>query len=106
MHDYCRAQGDLTLLAFSALLGGTYASGKLSAPYDTTENIFRLERIRNVAAERGATPNQVVLAWMLASDPVVLPLVATASLAHLHENLRGLDLRPDKETMDKINLPV
>ncbi|MEV7675503.1 aldo/keto reductase [Streptomyces sp. NPDC088752] len=46
-----------------------------------------------VAAEHGATVPQVLLAWLLARSPVVLPIPGTASLAHLEENLAAADLR-------------
>lgn len=46
-----------------------------------------------VAAELGATAPQVLLAWLLARSPVVLPIPGTASLAHLEENLAAADLR-------------
>ncbi|NYV78765.1 aldo/keto reductase, partial [Streptomyces sp. UH6] len=40
-----------------------------------------------VAAESGATPQQVLLAWLLARSPVMLPIPGTASAAHLEENV-------------------
>ncbi|KOX28600.1 MULTISPECIES: aldo/keto reductase [unclassified Streptomyces] len=46
-----------------------------------------------VATELGATAPQVLLAWLLARSPVVLPIPGTASLAHLEENLAAADLR-------------
>lgn len=46
-----------------------------------------------VAAELGATVPQVLLAWLLARSPVVLPIPGTASLAHLEENVAAGRLR-------------
>jgi aryl-alcohol dehydrogenase-like predicted oxidoreductase len=40
-----------------------------------------------VAAELGATPLQVALAWLLRRAPNVLLIPGTSSLAHLRENL-------------------
>ena len=40
-----------------------------------------------VAAETGATPTQVALAWLLARSPVMLPIPGTSSVAHLEENV-------------------
>jgi aryl-alcohol dehydrogenase-like predicted oxidoreductase len=39
-----------------------------------------------VAAEVGATPGQVALAWLLHRSPVMLPIPGTSSVAHLEEN--------------------
>src|SRR3954469_5973238 len=45
--------------------------------------------VARVAAERGATPAQVVLAWLLTRSPAMLPIPGTASLAHLEENVEA-----------------
>ena len=49
-------------------------------------------RVKKVAARHGATPAQVLLAWLLAHSPVMLPIPGTASLAHLEENSRAAAL--------------
>ncbi|MFD5147721.1 aldo/keto reductase [Streptomyces sp. NPDC058401] len=46
-----------------------------------------------VAAELGATPTQVALAWLLGRSPVVLPIPGTSRIAHLEENLAAEGLR-------------
>jgi aryl-alcohol dehydrogenase-like predicted oxidoreductase len=53
--------------------------------------------LARVAQTRKATPAQVVLAWLLARSPVMLPIPGTSSLAHLEENVaaRDLTLTPD-----------
>ncbi len=45
-----------------------------------------------VAAEQGATPSQVALAWLLHKSPVMLPIPGTSSVAHLEENVAAADL--------------
>jgi pyridoxine 4-dehydrogenase len=52
-----------------------------------------------VAAERlGVTPHQVVLAWLLASSPQMLPIPGTGSPAHAEENIAAasLELTPQE----------
>ena len=45
-----------------------------------------------VAAELGATPAQVGLAWLLAHSPNILLIPGTGSVGHLEENIaRGVD---------------
>lgn len=53
-------------------------------------------RVAKLAAELGATPAQVALAWLLRRSPVVLPIPGTSSLEHLEENCAaaGLELDP------------
>ena len=43
-------------------------------------------KVAAVAAQLGATPAQVSLAWLLQRSPVVLPIPGTSSIAHLEEN--------------------
>jgi len=48
--------------------------------------------IRDIAKRRGATPQQVMLAWLLDRSPAMLPIPGTLSLAHLRENMGALSL--------------
>ncbi|MFH8463789.1 aldo/keto reductase [Streptomyces sp. NPDC017991] len=48
--------------------------------------------VAEVAAELGATPTQVALAWLLGRAPVVLPIPGTAGIAHLEENVAAAAL--------------
>ncbi|MFC0409513.1 aldo/keto reductase [Roseomonas elaeocarpi] len=50
-----------------------------------------------IAAERGATPAQIALAWLLAQKPWIAPIPGTTKLHRLEENLGGADivLTPD-----------
>ncbi|MEU0810991.1 aldo/keto reductase [Streptomyces sp. NPDC005970] len=48
--------------------------------------------IAAVAAELGATPTQVSLAWLLGRSPVILPIPGTARIDHLEENLAAARL--------------
>lgn len=52
-------------------------TGKLAAPDGA---------LSRLAAETGATPAQLALAWLLRRSPVVLAIPGTGSLAHLEEN--------------------
>jgi len=48
-----------------------------------------------VAAERhGATEHQVVLAWLLAISPAILPIPGTGSAGHAEENIAAASLVP------------
>jgi aryl-alcohol dehydrogenase-like predicted oxidoreductase len=42
-----------------------------------------VERLRAVAAARGATPAQVALAWLLAKPAMVAPIMGATSLGQL-----------------------
>ncbi len=55
-----------------------------------------------VAAELGATPAQVVLAWLLTRSPVMLPIPGTASLAHLEDNVAAGTVRLTAEQQSRL----
>ncbi|MEU2915154.1 aldo/keto reductase [Streptomyces massasporeus] len=62
--------------------------------------------IAAVAAELGATPTQVALAWLLDRAPVVLPIPGTARLGHLEENLAAADLKLTPAQRDRLDGPA
>lgn len=50
-------------------------------------NMPLVEWLKAYAAQKGATPSQVALAWLLAKGPHIVPIPGTRSEAHLLENL-------------------
>ncbi|PPS67358.1 MULTISPECIES: aldo/keto reductase [Streptomyces] len=56
-----------------------------------------------VAAELGATPTQVALAWLLDRAPVVLPIPGTARIEHLEENLAAAGLKLTPAQRDRLD---
>lgn len=93
--DYVRARkGEFTLLAYSVLLSGAYTRPDRPVPdqYAGPDSEARLAALRAVAAEIGATPNQVVLAWLRQSDPPILPLIAASTPEQMTENLGALEI--------------
>ena len=96
---------DFMLLAYSVLLSGAYTREDRPLPeqYRSEDSEARLRVLREVAREVGATPNQVVLAWMLHSDPPVLPLIAVSTPEQMVENLGALEVRLSAEQMDRLN---
>jgi aryl-alcohol dehydrogenase-like predicted oxidoreductase len=92
--DYCRGRA-LPLLAYSPLLGGAYTRADRPLPdqYVGPDSDARMAALMAVARETGATLNQVVLAWMIRSQPPVIPLMAAGDEAQMTENLAALDVR-------------
>ncbi|WP_460527659.1 aldo/keto reductase [Flindersiella endophytica] len=45
------------------------------------------------AKRHDASPRQVVLAWLLARSPSILPIPGTGSVAHLDDNVRAASIR-------------
>ncbi len=59
--------------------------------------------VQAVAAELGATPAQVGLAWLLAEYDDTLLISGTSDPAHLAENIAAGDLRLPPEALDALN---
>ncbi|MEV0609875.1 aldo/keto reductase [Polymorphospora rubra] len=63
------------------------------------------DEIAAVAAELGATPTQVALAWLLGHSPVILPIPGTTRIDHLEENMAAerLHLTPaHRDRLDRL----
>ena len=101
--DYAEAD-NLTLLAYSPLLGGVYPRGERpSGEYAHAANDERLAVLGEVARELNATTSQVVLAWLLASRPSIIPIIGASSVAQLDELLGALDVTLDDATMARLD---
>jgi pyridoxine 4-dehydrogenase len=48
--------------------------------------------VKEIGERHGATPSQVVLAWLLRRSPAMLPIPGTLSVEHARENLAALEL--------------
>ena len=51
------------------------------------QNLLLAERVRELAAEKGITPGQLALAWVLHRGEHIVPIPGTKRVAYLEENL-------------------
>jgi aryl-alcohol dehydrogenase-like predicted oxidoreductase len=58
--------------------------------------------LAEIADSRGASPQQVALAWLLRRSPVMLPIPGTLSIEHLRENLGALEIELTDEELDAL----
>jgi aryl-alcohol dehydrogenase-like predicted oxidoreductase len=106
--SYLRTEPQLAMVAYSPLLKGGYVSpGKLDAPefaeFDHPGTQVRLAALQEVAKDAGATPNQVVLAWLIGAEVPVIPLVGASSVAQLDESLAAVDLELTAEQRARLD---
>jgi len=59
--------------------------------------------LNDVAAGLGATPMQVVLAWLLHRSPNILLIPGTSSVGHLQENLAAKDIVLTDDVLAKLD---
>jgi aryl-alcohol dehydrogenase-like predicted oxidoreductase len=57
-----------------------------------------------VADEAGATLNQVMFAWMLQSDPPVLPIIAGSQPGQIAENIGALRVRLSEDQIQRLDI--
>jgi aryl-alcohol dehydrogenase-like predicted oxidoreductase len=119
---WCESRG-ISFVSFSPL-GRGFLTGKIAADarFDSTdfrsklprfrpeavrENQRIVERVREIAARRGATPAQIALAWVLARGKRVLVIPGTQRRHYLEQNLAAADLVLTKQELDELDaLPV
>ena len=61
----------------------------------TTRGLDIAEVVKDIAAEIGATPSRVALAWTLLNPAVASPIVGARTLAQLDDNLGALQVELD-----------
>ena len=59
--------------------------------------------LKRVAAEKGATPAQVALAWLLAQRPYIVPIPGTTKLHRLEENIGAANVELTASDLAEIN---
>jgi aryl-alcohol dehydrogenase-like predicted oxidoreductase len=67
-------------------------------PWAPVQDADRQRAVQEIAEAHDATVPQIVLAWLLARSPAMLPIPGTGSVAHLEENVAaaGIRLSPDE----------
>jgi aryl-alcohol dehydrogenase-like predicted oxidoreductase len=95
-------------------LGRGFLTGAITSPDDFGEDDFRrnqprfqgeafaanlrlVDAVRAMAAEKGVTPGQLALAWVLAQGDDVVPIPGTKRRAYLEENVgaAAVELSPE-----------
>ena len=63
------------------------------APDARAANMALVGLVKRVAEQKGATPAQIALAWLLAQRPWIVPIPGTKKLARLEENLGAVNVQ-------------
>jgi aryl-alcohol dehydrogenase-like predicted oxidoreductase len=66
------------------------------------QNLELAERVREIAAEKGATPGQLALAWLLARGEDIVPIPGTKRRKYLEENAGAVDVTLSGEDLRRI----
>jgi len=106
------------LVAYSPL-GRGFLSGRFSSPDELEPNDFRrhqprlqgdnleqnlklAQKVRSFASDRGWSPAQLAIAWVLARGRDIVPIPGTKRRAYLEENLKASEVRLSAEELAQL----
>ena len=99
-------RGFLTGAITSAAQLGEGDFRKLSprfSPDAIDRNLAFVDLLKRVASEKGATPAQIALAWLLAQRPYVVPIPGTTKLQRLEENIAAASVQFSEAELREID---
>jgi len=108
----------IALVSYSPL-GRGFLSGRFTSPEELDEGDFRrygprftgenlkqnlrlAERVKELAQEKGITPGQLALAWVLHRGEHVVPIPGTKRVSYLEENLAAADIELSEAEVERI----
>ena len=68
--------------------------------------IFLFELLRQfetLAKEKGATPAQLALAWLMAQGSDIIPIPSNKTRKHLDENIKATEIKLSKEDLARLD---
>jgi aryl-alcohol dehydrogenase-like predicted oxidoreductase len=106
------------LVAYSPL-GRGFLSGAIKSPADFAPDDFRrtsprfqgenfarnmavVEQVQQLAGEKGVTPGQLALAWLLAQGEDIVPIPGTKRRAYLEENVAAANVSLSREDLARL----
>jgi aryl-alcohol dehydrogenase-like predicted oxidoreductase len=71
----------------------------------TPDDFDVVDRLNEVAAERGVAPAQMALAWLLHKPGVTAPIVGATKVEHLEDALAAAQLTLSDEEIERLEEP-
>jgi aryl-alcohol dehydrogenase-like predicted oxidoreductase len=109
----------IAFVAYSPL-GRGFLTGRFKSPDDLDEGDFRrfnprfqgenfqrnldlVARVREIAGEKGCTPGQLALAWVLAQGDDIVPIPGTKHVRYLEENVGAAEVTLSDEDLARLH---
>lgn len=101
-------------------LGRGFLTGRIEKPSDISpddwrsriprfqgdnfqRNLDQLARLKDIAAEKGCSPGQLALAWVLAQGENIVPMPGTKRRKYLEENIGAVDVHLTPEELRRLD---
>ncbi|MDB5181345.1 MAG: aldo/keto reductase [Candidatus Saccharibacteria bacterium] len=101
-------------------LGRGFLTGQFKKPEDIPEGDFRrnnprfqgenfyknlelVERVTEIAKEKGCTPSQLALAWVLSQGDDIVPIPGTKHIKYLEENIKATEVELTESDLRRID---
>ena len=101
-------------------LGRGFLTGRFQSPDDFPADDFRrhhprfqgenfdrnlqlVERVKELAGEKGVTPGQLALAWVLAQGTDIAPIPGTTKVANLEENVAAAEIELTADDLRRLD---
>ena len=109
----------IAFVAYSPL-GRGFLTGRLKSPGDLAPDDFRkvsprfqgenftrnldlVKKVELLSAEKGCTPSQLALAWVMAQGEFIFPIPGTKHVKYLEENVGALDIKLSGKDLKDLN---
>lgn len=76
------------------------------SPENFSNNLKLVDQIAELARKKNITPGQLVLAFLLAQDDLVIPIPGTKKIKYLEENLGALNVKLSAEELASIRKAI
>jgi aryl-alcohol dehydrogenase-like predicted oxidoreductase len=100
-------------------IGRGFLSGRFQSPDDFDDSDFRkhhprfqgenfeknlelVDKVKEIADEKGVTASQLALAWVLAQGDDIVPIPGTTSVDHLEENVAALEIELTEDDLREL----
>jgi aryl-alcohol dehydrogenase-like predicted oxidoreductase len=110
---------DIGFVPYSPL-GRGFLAGRFTSPDELDEGDFRrtgprftgdnlaanlrlADKVKEIAAEKGVTPAQLAIAWLLAQGDDIVPIPGTKRRTYLEQNAAAVDVELTAEDLARID---
>jgi aryl-alcohol dehydrogenase (NADP+) len=120
MLPLCRSEG-VGIIPWSPLARGFLSGNRLRQDWGETvraksdefahnmyyqeSDFIVVERVIELAEQRGATPSQIALAWLLHQPGVTAPIIGASQMAHLEQDAAVIEIELSPEELEMLQEP-